>query len=162
MAKRSLVSKKRSLVDKRRRTIKHRRTVKHRRTLRQKNSRRHKRATTKRIFLLKKKQYRGGFKLNHDPNYPQVYGIDNKAVLYPVSKYGIPAGAFDPPLPSNGIGLSSGAYSGGGSPSSFFPQPLTDLGRSLTGSVFETINGFNGVTNAASLNPMPYNQPIDK
>ena len=156
MTKRSLVSKKRSLVSKKRRTAKHRRTIKHRRTLRQNNSRR----------LLKKKQYRGGFKLNHDPNYPQVYGIDNKAVLYPVSKYGIPAGAFDPPLPSNGIGLSprlySGAYSGGGSPSSFFPQPLTDLGRSLTGSVFETINGFNGVTNAASLNPMPYNQPIDK
>jgi hypothetical protein len=69
--------------------------------------------TTKRIFLRSNKRtrnnvYRGGSigphtqELNTDPNYPAVYGLDNKSVLYPISKYGVPAGFFDPPIDSNG------------------------------------------------------------
>ena len=85
--------------------------------------------TTKRIFLRKKKSmrsklFRGGSghgphtqDLNKDSNYPAVYGIDNKAVLYPISKYGVPAGFFDPPVNSNGpdgYGPINGPYLGMG------------------------------------------------
>ena len=121
--------------------------------------------------------YKGG-----DAQYPAVYGIDNKSVLYPISKYGITAGLPDPPIPSNGpfgngpIGrdinsgkgmssdnmLGEGTYfgTGGGSQGTIAPQSLVNLTRSLTGGVTEVLNGFGGYTNSDSLNPMPYNQPI--
>ena len=140
---------------------------------------------TKRFFFHKKnrsvkKIYRGG----DEAKYPQVYGIDNRSVLYPISKYGIPAGPFDPPALSNGPngngpypGVLYGAYGGkrsrhnkrkarrskyhvgGGSQSTFFPQPIVNATRSLTGGLTEIANGFGGYTNSASLNPMPYDQP---
>jgi hypothetical protein len=211
--------------------------------------------TTKRIFLRSKKNYRGGDvgahtqELNQDPDYPAVYGIDNKTVLYPISKYGEPAGFFDPPVNSNGPygnGPINGPYlgmggkrsmrkrmhsmgkrmhsmgkrsmrnmrsigkrtmrnmrsigkrtmrkrsilqgkrtmrsigkrtirqgkrsmrkvkrsiRGGGSPSNLLPQTIVNTERGLMQSVYETANGFSGHTNSASLNPMPYNQPIDE
>ena len=67
---------------------------------------------TKRIFFHSKKRaskktYRGG----DAANYPPVYGIENRAVLYPISKYGIPAGPFDPPALSNGPN-GNGPYPG--------------------------------------------------
>jgi hypothetical protein len=48
---------------------------------------------------------------------------------------------------------------GGGSQSSFLPQPIVNATRSLTGGLTEIANGFGGYTNSASLNPMPYDQP---
>ena len=84
---------------------------------------------TKRIFLRKKrtmrsKLFRGGSghgphtqELNKDSNYPAVYGIDNKSVLYPISKYGVPSGLFDPAVNSNGpdgYGLINVPYLGMG------------------------------------------------
>jgi hypothetical protein len=172
---------------------------------------------TKRIFLRKKrsmrsKLFRGGSghgphtqELNKDSNYPAVYGIDNKAVLYPISKYGVPSGLFDPPANSNGpdgYGPINGPYlgmggkrskrrrtmrksrkskrtmrrrmksrrksmhrrfRGGGSPSPLLPQTIVNAGRGLMHSVYETANGFNGDTNNASLDPMPYrSHPIDE
>jgi len=152
----------------------------------------HKKNHTKRIFFHKKnrsvkKIYRGG----DEVKYPQVYGIENRSVLYPISKYGIPAGPFDPPALSNGSngngpypGVLYGVYGGngggkrmrrhstskrkvrrskyhvgGGSQSSFLPQPIVNATRSLTGGLTEIANGFGGYTNSASLNPMPYDQP---
>jgi hypothetical protein len=160
---------------------------------------------TKRIFFHRKNKtvkqiYRGG-----DAKYPAVYGIENRSVLYPISKYGIPAGPFDPPALSNGSngngpypGVLYGVYGGngggkrmrsgsmhkrsgskrsgskrkrsgkvrrskyhvgGGSQSTFLPQPLVNATRSLTGGLTEIANGFGGYTNSASLNPMPYDQP---
>ena len=161
--------------------------------------------TTKRIFFMSKKQYRGRGGSNNvwetsTSQYPLVYGLDNKAVLFPISDNGIPAGYIDPPVPSNGPngnGLYLGGrrknmrngksmrksiikqkslrksiikqkstrksmrMKGGGSPSTFAPQALVNLTRSLTGGIQETLNGFSGYTNSASLNPMPYDQPID-
>jgi len=192
--------------------------------------------TTKRIFFTPKKYYRGGRDSSNvweteNSTYPHVYGLDNKAVLFPVSDYGVPGGFFDPPVPSNGPngngqinGLYLGgmrkrsknkhsknkhsknkhsknkhsknkrmrsrsmrsrsmrsrsknkrmrsrsmrsrnktykkrhAYRGGGSQGTLAPQSLVNLTRSLTGSVQETLNGFSGRTNSASLNPMPYDQ----
>jgi hypothetical protein len=148
---------------------------------------------TKRIFFHRKNKtvkqiYRGG------ATYPAVYGIENRSVLYPISKYGIPAGPFDPPALSNGSngngpypGVLYGVYGGnggskrsghkrsgskrsgkvrrskyhvgGGSQSTFLPQPLVNATRSLTGGLTEIANGFGGYTNSASLNPMPYDQP---
>lgn len=120
------------------------------------------------------KTYRGG----DVAKYPPVYGVDNRAVLYPVSKYGVPAGPFDPPALSNGPngngpypqGLYGGRrrfrrnkyHVGGGNQSTFLPQPLVNATRSLSGGLTEIINGFGGYTNSDSLNPMPYNQPLDK
>ena len=166
--------------------------------------------TTKRIFFNNKKQRggRGSYNIWETDKsiYPKVYGIDNKAVLFPVSEYGVPAGFFDPPVPSNGpngIGPVNGPYlggrrskrksikrksikrssikrksikhsskknkrsyrkyRGGGNQSTLAPQPLVNLTRSLMGSAQETLNGFSGHTNSASLNPMPYErQPIDE
>ena len=158
-------------------------------------TKKHKKNHTKRIFFHKKnrsvkKIYRGG----DEVKYPQVYGIENRSVLYPISKYGIPAGPFDPPALSNGPngngpypGVLYGVYGGngggkrsghkqsghkrkrkvrrskyhvgGGSQSSFLPQPLVNATRSLTGGLTEIANGFGGYTNSASLNPMPYDQP---
>ena len=160
-------------------------------------TKKHKKNHTKRIFFHKKnrsvkKIYRGG----DEVKYPQVYGIENRSVLYPISKYGIPAGPFDPPALSNGSngngpypGVLYGVYGGngggkrsghkgkrirsaskrkvrrskyhvgGGSQSSFLPQPLVNATRSLTGGLTEIANGFGGYTNSASLNPMPYDQP---
>ena len=162
----------------------------------QSRSKRH----TKKIFFHKKnksvkKIFRGG----DDAKYPQVYGIENRSVLYPISKYGIPAGPFDPPALSNGPngngtypGVLYGVYGGnggggykrsgykrsghkrsghkrkvrrskyhggGGSQSTFFPQPVVNATRSLTGGLTEIANGFGGYTNSDSLNPMPYAQP---
>ena len=194
---------------------------------------------TKRIFLRKKrtmrsKLYRGGSghgphtqELNKDSNYPAVYGIDNKTVLYPISKYGVPAGFFEPPVNSNGPdgygpinesylgmggkrsrrsrsksksmkskrtmkskrmkskrmkskrmnskrmkskrmkskrmkGKRSRRFRGGGSPNPLLPQTIVNAGRGLMESVYETANGFSGHTNNVSLDPMPYNQPINK
>ena len=119
--------------------------------------------------------YRGG----NGAQYPAVYGIENKSVLYPISPNGITAGLPDPPIPSNGpngngpIGRDivsgesmsgKGMYlgSGGGSQSTLAPQSLVNLTRSLTGGVTEIFNGFGGYTNSDSLNPMPYSQPIDQ
>ena len=148
---------------------------------------------TKRFFPRKKntsvkKIFWGG----DEAKYPQVYGIDNRSVLYPISKYGIPAGPFDPPALSNGpngngpypgvsYGVGGGGqkrsrhkrsrhkrsgkvrrskyHVGGGSQSTFFPQPIVNATRSLTGGLTEIANGFGGYTNSASLNPMPYEQP---
>jgi hypothetical protein len=64
---------------------------------------------TKRNFAKRtvKKFYRGG----DEAKYPQVYGIENRSVLYPISKYGIPAGPFDPPALSNGPN-GNGPYPG--------------------------------------------------
>ena len=142
---------------------------------------------TKRIFFRnKKRSYQGGS--CDAAKYPAVYGIDNRAVLYPISKYGITAGAVNPPELSNGsngngpypgvlYGVYGGngggkkkkarkvrrsKYHGGGSQSTLFPQTLVNATRSLTGGVVEIANGFGGYTNSASLNPMPYNQPIDR
>ena len=78
--------------------------------------------SAKHIFLRSKKNYRGGIgphtqELNTDINYPAVYGIDNKTVLYPISKYGEPSGFFDPPVNSNGpdgYGPINGPYLGMG------------------------------------------------
>jgi len=170
---------------------------------------------TKRIFLRKKrtmrsKLFRGGSghgphtqDLNKDSNYPAVYGIDNKSVLYPISKYGVPAGLFDPAVNSNGpdgYGPINGPYlgmggkrssrrrtmrkrrsnnkrmkrnsrrksmrrrfRGGGTPNPLLPQTIVNAGRGLMESVYETANGFSGVTNNPSLDPMPYrSQPIDE
>jgi hypothetical protein len=167
---------------------------------------------TKKIFFHKKnksvkKIFRGG----DETKYPHVYGIENRSVLYPISKYGIPAGPFDPPALSNGpngngtypgvlygVGGGRGRRSGhkrsrhkrsrhkrsrhkrsrhkrsskarrskyhvgGGSQSTFFPQPIVNVTRSLTGGLTEIANGFGGYTNSNSLNPMPYEQPaLDK
>ena len=138
--------------------------------------RKHRRNTTKRVFFRthkRSKKYRGGGGVQ----YPAVYGIDNKSVLYPISPNGITAGLPDPPIQSNGPngngpigrdvnsgeGMSGkGMYlgSGGGSQGTFAPQPLVNLSRSLTGGVTEILNGFGGYTNSDNLNPMPYNQPI--
>jgi hypothetical protein len=163
----------------------------------------HKKKYTKRIFFHRKNKtvkqiYRGG----DEAKYPAVYGIENRSVLYPISKYGIPAGPFDPPALSNGSngngpypGVLYGVYGGnggskrmrsgskhkpkrrrsgskrsgkvrrskyhvgGGSQSTFLPQPLVNATRSLTGGLTEIANGFGGYTNSASLNPMPYDQP---
>lgn len=118
-----------------------------------------------------KKMFYGG----EQPRYPDVYGIENKSVLYPISDYGIPAGFFDPPVDSNPQfgnppqSSNSGPHSselrylgrGGGSPTSFAPQPLVDFSRSLTGGVHEIVNGFGGYTNPDNLNYRPYIQPID-
>jgi hypothetical protein len=81
---------------------------------------RHKRNknTTKRIFFKTEKKYRGGMGTSNvweskNSTYPHVYGLDNKAVLFPVSKYGVPGGFFDPPVQSNGPngnGQINGAY----------------------------------------------------
>ena len=164
-----------------------------------KKMRRSKRSGTKRIFFNKKnksvkKMYRGG----SEAKYPQVYGIENRSVLYPISKYGIPAGPFDPPALSNGpngngtypgvlYGVGGGKRSGhkrsghkrsghkrsgskrkvrrskyhvgGGNQSTFFPQPIVNVTRSLTGGLTEIANGFGGYTNSDSLDPMPYDQP---
>ena len=131
------------------------------------------RKRTKRSSRNKKRRganvYRGG-----GAQYPAVYGIDNKSVLYPISPHGITAGFFDPPIDSNGpdgygpIGCDvvsgesmsgKGTFIGGGSQGTLAPQPLVNLTRSLTGGVTEVLNGFGGYMNSDSLNPMPYNQP---
>jgi hypothetical protein len=69
------------------------------------NSRKHRKSRTHRKYRTHRKSrniksiFYGG---QSQPEYPAVYGIENKAVLYPVSKYGVPAGFIDPPIPSNG------------------------------------------------------------
>ena len=147
---------------------------------------------TKRIFFRHRKHFKGG----DVANYPDVIGIENRDVLYPISKYGITAGLYDPPaLPNgpNGNGPYPGVlygvyggngggkkdkkrsskrsggrkvrrskYHGGGNQLTFAPQPLVNGFRSVTGGISELVNGFSGYTNSASLNPMPYNQPIDQ
>lgn len=129
---------------------------------------------TKRIFFRHKKHFKGG----DVANYPDVIGIENRAVLYPISKNGIPAGPFDPPALSNGPNgngpytggrkrsskrkVRRSKYHGGGNQLPFAPQPLVNGFRSVTGGISEIVNGFAGYTNSASLNPMPYNQPIDR
>ena len=139
----------------------------------QSNRTKRKRSNRKRSNRNKNRKlfFRGG-----GAQYPAVYGIDNKAVLYPISPHGITAGFFDPPIPSNGpdgngpIGCDvvsgksmsgKGTYlgSGGGSQGTLAPQSLVNLTRSLTGGVTEVLNGFGGYTNSDNLNPMPYNQP---
>lgn len=110
--------------------------------------------------------YRGG----NGAQYPAVYGITNKSVLYPISPNGITVGLPDPPIPSNGpfgngpVGrdIVSGNMLGGGSQSTLAPQSLVNLTRSLTGGVNEVLNGFGGYKNSDSLNPMPYAQPINQ
>ena len=130
-----------------------------------------KRLNKKRFFSRKNKKtrvYRGG----NGAQYPAVYGIDNKSVLYPISPNGITAGLPDPPINSNGpfgngpVGVDitsgegmSGNMLGGGSQTTLAPQSLVNLTRSLTGGVTEVLNGFGGYTNSNSLNAMPYNQP---
>ena len=146
---------------------------------------------SKQIFFHNKKTFRGG----DVAKYPPVYGIENRAVLYPISKYGIPAGPFDPPALSNwangngpypGVLYGTGGgrhkkskrskskrskskkvrrskyHGGSNSQSTFFPQPIVNTTRSLTGGLTELVNGFGGYTNSASLNPLPYDQPIDQ
>jgi len=152
-------------------------------------SKRNKKNHTKRFFFHKKnKSVKKIFLGGDEAKYPQVYGIDNRSVLYPISKYGIPAGPFDPPALSNGPngngpypgvlygGSKRSGYKrssrarrskyhvgGSGSQSTFFPQPIVNATRSLTGGLTEIVNGFGGYTNSASLNPMPYKQPeLDK
>ena len=147
---------------------KHRTSHKHRFSKTVRMRMRSKRMRSKRKH--NKKHMRGG----NGAQYPAVYGIDNKAVLYPISPHGITAGFFDPPIPSNGpdgngpIGCDvvsgksmsgKGTFIGGGSQGTLAPQPLVNLTRSLTGGVTEVLNGFGGYMNSDSLNPMPYNQP---
>ena len=166
-------------------TRRHKRRTLHKRkfskTVHKRSSRRmrmrSKRNKTKRVNKKRKffRVYRGG----NGAQYPAVYGIENKSVLYPISPNGITAGLPDPPIPSNGpngngpIGRDivsgesmsgKGMYlgSGGGSQSTLAPQSLVNLTRSLTGGVTEIFNGFGGYTNSDSLNPMPYSQPIDQ
>jgi len=114
----------------------------------------------KRVFLSRKKNYRGGdavIKMSEGPQYPNVYGIKSNTV-YPLSKVGIPAGYIDPPLPSNGPNGNGLYYGGSGNMRTLLPQPVADFGRSITGRTIEVFNGFNGVSNPAYLNPMPYDQ----
>ena len=162
--------KKRSTMKKRyntkRRSISKRYNTKKRSISRRSISRRYN--TKKRSNISKrnsKKMFYGG----EQPRYPDVYGIENKSVLYPISDYGIPAGFFDPPVDSNPQfgnppqSSNSGPHSselrylgrGGGSPTSFAPQPLVDFSRSLTGGVHEIVNGFGGYTNPDNLNYRP-------
>jgi hypothetical protein len=125
-----------------------------------------KRNLSKRKHNLTNKKQRGG---NDLAMYPKVYGIENKAVLYPISEYGIPGGFFVPPVDSNGPNGNGPYYGGrrnrnkrgGGNQHTLFPQSLVDIERSLSSGLSKTLNGFEGVTNSASLNPMPYDQPID-
>ena len=167
-------TRKNKIKNKRRTSYKHRfsKTVRMRK---RSNSMRKRSNHTKHRNRNKKRRganvYKGG-----GAQYPAVYGIDNKAVLYPISPHGITAGFFDPPIPSNGpdgngpIGCDvvsgksmsgKGTYlgSGGGSQGTLAPQSLVNLTRSLTGGVTEVLNGFGGYTNSDNLNPMPYNQP---
>jgi len=134
-----------------------------------------KRYNTKRRSNISKRNNKKTFVGGENARYPNVYGIENKSVLYPISDYGIPAGFFDPPVDSNPQfgnppqSSNSGPHSselrylgrGGGSPTSFAPQPLVDFSRSLTGGVHEIVNGFGGYTNPANLNYRPYIQPIN-
>jgi len=135
------------------------------------NFRKNKKYNTKRIFFNNKKYRGGNHAVNTNGQYPNVYGIDNKAVLYPVSKYGVPTGLPEPPIQSNGPN-GNGYYTGGkrrfkrhyggGNMSTLLPQPLVNMGRMASGKIYETINGINGNVNPAYLDPMPYDQPIDK
>ena len=157
---------------------------------RSKRSRTNKRSRSNRRSRSNKRLFRGGQGERVDNQYPAVYGIENKAVLYPVSKYGVPAGLFDPPILSNGpfgngpVGSDAvsgesmsgpGTYiggrlkqrsntykRGGGSPQTLMPQAVVDFSRSLTSGATKIINGFGGYTNSDSLNYKPYEQPIDK
>lgn len=164
------------------RSIRKKRSFSKKQSFSKKRSSKKLRNKTKRIFFRHRKHFKGG----DVANYPDVIGIENRSVLYPISKNGIPAGPFDPPALSNGpngngpypgvlYGVGGGKkrsskrrkvrrskYHGGGNQLPFAPQPLVNGFRSVTGGISEIVNGFAGYTNSASLNPMPYNQPIDR
>ena len=181
-----LTHKKHRFSKKSRHTKKKHRSSKHR-------SSKHRSIKHKGLFFIRNKKYNGG----SSDAYPNVIGINEYGSnLYPISKYGVPGGAFDPPKIANGPngngpfsypddgpytgaytgtfkGYDKGVYSGGrrnknknkmrgggGNQTTLLPQPLVDFGRSLTSGVQETINGFSGVTNHASLKVMPYDQPL--
>lgn len=164
-------------------TYQHRNTIR-RNTIRRNTSRRNtsRRNSTKRVFFRHRKHYGGRGSTNlwesDTSSYPAVYGLNNKAVLFPISKYGVPSGFYDPPEPSNGpngngpyLGgrrsrrktRTHRKYRGGGNQHTLAPQSLVNMTRSVTGGIQETLNGFSGHTNSPSLSPMPYdNQPIDQ
>jgi hypothetical protein len=127
--------------------------------IRNKSKTKHIRRKSKRSRRKNKKTYKGGYGPGAGPlgsawigkdinTWPGVAGVPGQSNFLPLSKVGIPAGPFDPPISTRNM-------NGGG----LIPQPLVDFGRSLTGSVQETIYGLKGVNIPDNINSSPTNQP---
>ena len=103
-----------------------------------------------------KKTYKGGFGPGACPvgfpwqagnigSWPGVAGVPGQSNYLELSKVGVPAGPFDPPL-------SSRLMNGGG----LIPQDLVNIGRDFMYNVNSAYNAFNGYK--APVNPSPYVQ----
>lgn len=105
--------------------------------------------------------------------WPGVSGTLKGATVanhFPVSKYGVPAGGFDPPMLSNpGLLPGEGVPRGGGKRKKtrkhkrkqkgggLIPQQLINLGRDIGYQAHSFFNDFRGTT--APVNPSPTVQP---
>ena len=106
-----------------------------------------------------KKSFKGGFgpgacpvgfpwKGDNIGSWPGVAGVPGQSNYLELSKVGIPAGPFDPPL-------SSRLMNGGG----LIPQDLVNFGRSIMGSIQNTYYGTQGLERPDSTYPLPTTQP---
>jgi len=88
--------------------------------------------------------------------WPGAAGVPGQSNFFPLSKVGVPAGPFDPPISTRNM-------EGGGNINSLIPQPLVDFGRSLTGTVQQGIYGVQGLNIPDSVHSSPTVQPtMDK
>lgn len=106
-----------------------------------------------------KRTYKGGFGPGACPvgfpwqagnigSWPGAAGVPGQSNYLELSKVGVPAGPFDPPL-------SSRLMNGGG----LIPQDLVNFGRSIMGSIQNTYYGTQGLETPDSVHPLPTTQP---
>ena len=96
-----------------------------------------------------------------NPNtWPGVGGVDNQSNFLPLSKYGVPAGAFEPPMNTSELNIQNNSTMRGGSGlMDLVPQDIVNFGRSLTGGVQGAIYGYQGIDRPDSTYPSPTTQP---
>jgi len=90
--------------------------------------------------------------------WPGVRGVDGQSNYLPLSKYGVPAGAFEPPMNTSEANMTNKSMLGGGL-MDLVPQDIVNFGRSLTGGVQGAIYGFQGVDRPYSTFSSPTMQP---
>ena len=90
--------------------------------------------------------------------WPGVRGVDGQSNYLPLSKYGVPAGGFEPPMNTSEANMTNKSMQGGGL-MDLVPQDIVNFGRSLTGGVQGAIYGFQGVDRPYSTFSSPTTQP---
>ena len=95
-----------------------------------------------------------------DPNtWPGVAGVAGQSNFLPLSKYGVPAGTFEPSMNTSEANLTNKSMQGGSGLMDLVPQDLVNFGRSLTGGVQGALYGFQGVDRPYSTFSSPTTQP---